>query len=106
MITEIVSFTTPVGMTREQMIADAEGTIARWSDYPGLVRKMYVWDAAARRGKGIYLWHSLAQAEQAHDEAWLGRAEQHGGNRPTIERYDCFMILENPGGAVTRVEAG
>lgn len=100
MITEIVSFTTPDGITREQMLADAESTIERWGDYPGLVRKMFVWDAGTRQGKGIYLWESAAHAARAHDDAWLARAEAHWGNRPVIERFDCFMILENPGGTV------
>ncbi|MEZ5650909.1 MAG: hypothetical protein R3E87_10220 [Burkholderiaceae bacterium] len=106
MITEIVSFTTPVGMTREQMLDDAQGTVERWTDYPGLVRKMFVWDAERRRGMGIYLWQSREQAEIAHDDAWLDRAERHWGNRPDIERYDCFMILENPGGEVVRPAIG
>ncbi len=106
MITEIVSFDTPAGITREQMLEDAAGTIDRWSDYPGLVRKMFVWDAERGRGMGIYLWEALKHAEQGHDAAWLDRAEAHWGNRPVIERYDCFMILENPGGQVQRPPQG
>lgn len=106
MITEIVSFTTPEHFTRAEMLEDAAGTIARWRDFPGLVRKLYLWDAAARRGMGIYLWQTLADAQRAHDEAWLQRAEAHWGMRPTLQRLDCLMILENPGGEVSRPAPG
>ncbi|NBP73983.1 MAG: hypothetical protein EBU57_12705 [Alphaproteobacteria bacterium] len=44
--------------------------------------------------------------EMVADAAWLERAEAHWGNRPTLERYDCFLILENPGGKITECAEG
>ncbi len=101
MITELVSFRIPEEFDRAAMIADAQGTVSRWRDFPGLIRKHFVWDEAGRVGMGIYLWETLADADRAHDEAWLARAEARWGNRPVVCRYDCFMTLDNPGGVVS-----
>ena len=42
MITEIVSFNRHPGMDRTEMVRDAASTFERWTDYPGLVRKMFM----------------------------------------------------------------
>ena len=49
---------------------------------------------------------ALEDADRGHDAVWLARAEKHWGNRPTLERFDCFLILENPGGVVTETAEG
>jgi hypothetical protein len=106
MITEIVTFDRHPGMDRNTMIEDAASTFDRWTDFPGLIRKMFVRDPDSLRTMGIYLWESLADADKGHDAAWLERAEAHWGNRPTLERFDCFTILENPGGKVIVTDDG
>ncbi|MBT6284122.1 MAG: hypothetical protein HOI96_02955 [Rhodospirillaceae bacterium] len=106
MITEIVSFNRTPGMDRAEIVRDAAGTFDRWTDFPGLVRKMFMRDPDTLATKGIYLWETLEDANKGHDEAWLERAEAHWGNRPTLERYDCFLILENPGGKITECAEG
>jgi hypothetical protein len=106
LITEIVTFHRHPGMERAELVRDAESTFERWTDFPGLVRKMFVRDPDSLVTKGIYLWQTLADADRGHDAAWLERATRHWGNRPTLERFDCFLILENPGGVVVRPEAG
>ena len=106
MITEIVSFKRHPGMDRDEMVRDAASTFERWTDFPGLVRKMFVRDPETLDTKGIYLWKSLEDADRGHDAAWLDRAEKHWGNRPKLERFDCFLILENPGGVVTETAEG
>ena len=55
MITEIVSFNRHPGMDRDEMVRDAAGTFERWTDYPGLVRKMFMRDPDTLATKGIYL---------------------------------------------------
>jgi hypothetical protein len=106
MITEIVSFNRYPEMDREEMVRDAAGTFERWTDFPGLVRKMFMRDPDTLATKGIYLWETLEDADRGHDADWLERAEAHWGNRPTLERYDCFLILENPDGKITEVPEG
>ena len=53
MITEIVSFDRHPGMDRDEMVADAAGTFERWTDFPGLVCKMFVRDPDSLATKGI-----------------------------------------------------
>ena len=89
-----------------EMVRDAAGTSERWIDYPGLVRKMFMRAPDTLATKGIYLWETLEHADAGYDAAWLERAEAHWGNRPTLERYDCFLILENPGGNITEFAEG
>ena len=88
------------------MVADAGGTFERWTDFPGLVRQMFVRDPYSLATKGIYLWETLEDADEGLDAAWFERAEAHRGNRPTLERCDCFLILENPGGKISECAEG
>ncbi len=101
MITEIVRFLVPAAFDRAALLADAERVVPHWRDYPGLVRKHFVWNPETREALGVYLWQSRADAEGAHDAAWLARAEAHWGNRPRVERFECFLTLENPGGVLS-----
>ena len=75
MITEIVSFNRHPGVDRAQMLRDAAGTFERWTDYPGLVRKMFMRDPDTLATKGIYLWETLEHADAGYDADWLERAE-------------------------------
>ena len=56
-------------MDRDEIVADAASTFEHWTDFPGLVRKMFVRDPDSLATKGIYLWVSLENAEKGHDEA-------------------------------------
>ncbi len=58
MITEIVSFKRTPGMDCAEIVRDAAGTFVRWTDFPGLVRKMFKRDPDTLATKGIYLWET------------------------------------------------
>jgi hypothetical protein len=59
MITEIVYFSLPDGMTREQVISNYRQTAPHWRSNPDLIRKNYLFDADARQGGGVYLWRNI-----------------------------------------------
>lgn len=99
MITEIVSFKIPQGMSRAQVLKDAKTTIERWWKFPGLVRKVYLLDGDDGV-MGIYLWENLGAAKKGHDAAWLDRAETKWGNRPQIRYFDTTMVLDNRHGEI------
>ena len=84
------------------MITDAEDTFKRWTDFPGLVRKIFVRAPDSLATKSTHLWETLEDADEGHYAAWLERAEANSGNRLTLERYECSLIPENPGGKVTK----
>ena len=52
MITEIVTFPIPDGMTRAQVIANFKATVPGWSANPDLIRKNYLYDPEGGRGGG------------------------------------------------------
>ena len=64
MITELVLFNLPVGITRAQVVAGMHATAAAWRANPELVRKNYLYDAANRQAGGAYLWPSVEAAQR------------------------------------------
>lgn len=105
MICEIVTFPAPPEASRADVMEDARHVVARWQGESALVRKHFVWSDDRATLKGIYFWTSRAAAEKAHDEAWLQQAEKRIGARPTIERFDTFMVIDNENGRVTEYPA-
>ena len=84
------------------MIADAADTFKRWTDFPGLVRKIFVRDQDSLSTKGSYLWETLEDADEVHYAARVECAEANSRNRLTLDRYDCSLVPENPGGKGTK----
>jgi hypothetical protein len=54
MITEIVTFSIPEGMTREEVISGFEGNAGNWKANPDLIRKNYLVDIDSRTAGGVY----------------------------------------------------
>jgi heme-degrading monooxygenase HmoA len=94
MITEIVSFKIPAGMSRDAVLKDAKQTLDRWRGFPGLVRKTYLM-ADAETCVGIYMWETKDHARAGHDADWFEKAEERWGNRPTVTYCDTLMVLDN-----------
>ena len=56
MITEIVLFRLPDGMTREDAVAKYRLSLPGWRANPDLIRKTFLFDEKSRRGGGVYNW--------------------------------------------------
>lgn len=95
MITEIVTFDLPEGMTRDQVLEKFQATVPRWQANPHLVRKMYLYDEEKRLGGGVYLWPDKAAAQAAHDAAWCQLAEATYGSAPRFAYFETPFIVEN-----------
>ncbi|MYM55625.1 monooxygenase [Thalassovita mangrovi] len=95
MITEIVTFDLPEGMSREEVLAKYEATLPRWRANPDLIRKTYLYDPAGNRGGGIYLWPSVEAAKAAHDADWCRLAEETYGSAPRFDYFETPLIVEN-----------
>jgi hypothetical protein len=104
MITEIVLFDLPAGMTREEVIAKYRQTAPKWHANGDLIRKNYLYDEAGRRGGGVYLWPDRASAERAHDAAWIAMARQAYGSTPVIQYFETPVLVDNAAGRI--LEAG
>ena len=84
------------------MITDAEDTFKRWTDFPWLVRKIFVRAPDSLATKSTHLWETLEDADEGHHAARVECAEANSRNRLTLDRYDCSLVPENPGGKGTK----
>ncbi len=104
MITELVLFTLPAGITRAQVVAGMYATAAAWRANTELVRKNYLYDAANGQAGGAYLWPSVEAAQRGHDAAWRARIKEMVGSEPVIRYFETPLIVDNEPNAL--IEAG
>ena len=95
MITEIVTFGIPDGMTRADVIANYRRSAPTWRANPDLIRKNYIFDEATRRAGGVYLWRSMEAARRARDAAWLERVRRTYGSEPVVQYFDTPLVADN-----------
>lgn len=95
MITEIVLFDLPAGMTREKMIALFRESIPRWQQNPDMIRKHMVYDLKSGKGGGVYLWNSVDEARRWHDESFRARVLAAFGSAPTYQYFETPVIVDN-----------
>ncbi|MBX3503028.1 MAG: monooxygenase [Alphaproteobacteria bacterium] len=95
MITEIVTFSIPEGMAREEVVANYRRSAPTWRANPDLIRKNYLFDAESRRAGGVYLWRSMDAARRARDAAWLERVRRNYGSEPVVQYFETPLIADN-----------
>ncbi|MFN4004844.1 MAG: YdhR family protein [Hylemonella sp.] len=95
MITEYVLFALPQGISREEVVRGMHEVAPRWQREPGLIRKTFVYDAAAGQAGAFYLWKQRADAERAHDQAWRDRIRQTYGSEPVIRYFETPLVVDN-----------
>ena len=95
MITELVLFDLPAGITRDQVIEGMRATAPAWRANTELVRKNYLYDAVSGQAGGAYLWPSVEAAQRGHDAAWRARIRQMYGSEPVIRYFETPLIVDN-----------
>jgi hypothetical protein len=95
MITELVLFDLPEGMTREEVVAGMRESAPRWRQCRELIRKSFLYDAQARQAGGAYLWPDKAAARRWHDEAWHRRIFELYGSVPVIRYFETPLVADN-----------
>ena len=95
MITAIVQFPLKEGTTLDAARAAYEGSAPKYRGLAGLVRKYYLFDAAAGTGGGCYLWESREAAEAFHDDAWKRFITDRYGAEPRISYFETPVIVDN-----------
>lgn len=104
MIVEFLRFRHPKGQSREQVLADARTTVAKWQANAKLIRKHYIIGDDDMAG-AFYIWPTKEDAEQAHDAAWRDGVAKRTGAPPTISYFDLQMIVDNAEGSVREFAA-
>ena len=97
MITAIVRFPLPTGLSPDEVKRAYEHSAPQFQGAPGLIRKYYLY-GADQSGGGVYLWASRAAADAMYSHAWRQRIAERFGAPPTIEYFDTPLIIENADG--------
>lgn len=95
MITEIITFAIPEGMTRDDVIANYRRSAPTWRANPDLIRKNYLFDAEARRAGGVYTWRSMEAARRARGPEWMDRVRRVYGSEPTVQYFETPLVADN-----------
>jgi hypothetical protein len=98
-ITAIVQFKLPKGITRAAATALFESSAPKYRGVQGLVRKYYLFLAddtgGGLTGGGVYLWESRAAAEKVYDGAWRKMIADRYGSPPDIRFFETPVIVDN-----------
>ena len=102
MITVIVYFKLPDGVTSEEIISKFERTVQKWSENQDLIRKNYIIDLDSGVAGGVYLWK-----EKMHAEIWLGAefrkmVKDTYGEEPSFQFFETPIVVDNIAGDITR----
>jgi hypothetical protein len=100
MITELVLFSLPQGISREKVVAGMHEIAPRWQTEPDLIRKTFIYDAAASQAGAFYLWKNRSSADLAHGEAWRQRIRSTYGSDPTIRYFETPLVVDNALGEI------
>jgi hypothetical protein len=95
MITEIVLFGLPEGMSREEAIAKYRLSIPTWQANPDLIRKAFLFDENSRRGGAVYHWKSLEAAKLGHGPVFQKRIQATFGSHPEFQYFETPIVLDN-----------
>jgi hypothetical protein len=95
MITEIVIFRLPDGMSRDDALAKYRLSMPIWQANPDLIRKAYLFNEASREGGGVYLWKTIDAAKLAHGAAFQERIRSTYGSDPEIRYFETPILIDN-----------
>ncbi len=101
MILELVEFNSPKGWSRAQVAAEAKHAVPKWQANKDLLRKYFLLELNGKTGAGVYIWPSVAAAQQAHNEEWRQSVIKRCGSAPTIRYFDLMLLVDNESGKVT-----
>jgi hypothetical protein len=105
MITAIVNFGLPDGISRDEVAAMFEASAERYSKVPGLIRKYYLYSEEQRIGGGAYLWESREAADALYDAEWRATIAARFGDEPRITYFDTPVIVDNLAGSISAAAA-
>lgn len=100
MITEIVTFALPDGLSREQLLQKYRVTAEKWRNNPDLIHKQYFYSRDQHTGGGIYLWKSMAAAQKSHGEEFRKMVLKTYGSEPFIQYVEGVLVVDNLAGKV------
>jgi len=95
MISEIVFFGLPDGMSREDAMAKYRVRIPMWQANPDLIHKTFLYDETTRRGGGVYLWKNIEAAKKTHGAAYQEAIQSIFGSKPEFQYFEAPIVIDN-----------
>ena len=105
MITEIVLWRLPDGMSKADVTAKYRASVPTWQGKPDLIHKAFLFDEASRRVGGVYLWKNIAAAKEAHGPAFQDRISANFGSKPEFQYFETPIVIDNAAKQVIDVAA-
>jgi hypothetical protein len=94
MITAIVRFQLPKGMTLEDAKSIYQKSTPNCQRAPGLIRKYYLF-GQDQVGGGVYLRQNRKAAEKMYSPAWKKMIAERYGAPAEIHYYETPVIVDN-----------
>ena len=104
MITEIVFFNLPKGITRDELMSKYMSTAEAWSKNEDLVEKYYFYDSEQNRGGGVYIWKSKEVMNKWHGDEYKSRIKEIYGSEPQIMFFDSLVHINNLQGEIVKFD--
>lgn len=95
MITEIVTWRLPDGMSKEEVTAKFRASVPTWQAQTNLIHKAFLFDASTRSVGGVYLWKTVEAAREAHGAIFQERIRTNFGVTPEFQYFETPIVIDN-----------
>ena len=95
MITEMVLWRLPDGMSKDDVTAKFRASIPAWQNRTELVHKAFLFDEKSRRVGGVYLWKTIEAAKEAHGLAFQERIRANFDATPEFQYFETPIVIDN-----------
>jgi heme-degrading monooxygenase HmoA len=95
MVTVISRFGLPKGLTADQARSVFRDSTEKFTQMKGLIRKYFLLAEDGSSAASVYLWESREPAEAFFTEAWKDFMVGKYGHRPTVDYYECPVVVDN-----------
>jgi len=94
MITVVVNFPIPEGMSLNDFKSRMMGSVPRYQAMPGLLRKNYMYDGKRHVGGGAYTFETKALAESCFSAEFV-KAVTAAYGKPEISYFETPILVDN-----------
>lgn len=105
MITEVVLWRLPEGVSKDEVTAKFRASIPAWQNRPELIHKAFLFDEQTRRIGGVYLWTTMEAAKEAHGPSFQERIKANFGAMVEFQYFETPIVIDNQAKQVVDVAA-
>lgn len=95
MITALVQFRLPQPITRDKAREAFSSSASKYTAVEGLIRKYFVLSQDGGTAGGMYLWHSLEEAERFYTDEWKKSIGRKYGTPPSVTYFESPVVVDN-----------